>query len=70
MKILKKICIFYFFENFLLKLEPSEIPPFFYNNSFGFGGGISPFPSAYAHGTATIKPFAIEETRISSGKTP
>ena len=26
------------YENLLLKIEPSEIPPFFYNNPFGFGG--------------------------------
>ena len=36
-----------FFENVLLKIEPSEITPVFYNNFFGFGGGgISPFPLA------------------------
>ena len=34
-----------FFENLLLKIEPSEITPVFYNNSFGFGGGeFPPFP--------------------------
>ena len=32
---------FIFFENLLLKIELSEITPFFYNNFFGFGG-ISP----------------------------
>ena len=37
-----------FFENLLLKIEPSEITPVFYNNFFGFGGGISPFPPGYA----------------------
>ena len=41
------IFIFYFFENLLLKIELSEISPFFYNNFFGFGGG-SPFPPGYA----------------------
>ena len=40
------IFIFYFcFENLLLKIELSEITPFFYNNLFGFGGGeFPPFP--------------------------
>ena len=28
----------------LLKIEPSEITPFFYNNFFGFGGEASPLP--------------------------
>ena len=37
------IFIFYFFENLLLKIEPSEITPFFYNNFFRFRvGDISP----------------------------
>ena len=37
------------FENLLLKIELSEITPFFYNNFFGFrGGGISPLPPGYA----------------------
>ena len=40
--------IFYFLENLLLKIEPWEITPFFYNNFFGFGMGISPFPPGYA----------------------
>ena len=36
---------FIFFENLLLKIELSEITPFFYNNFFGFGGGeFPPFP--------------------------
>ena len=33
---------FIFFENLLRKIELSEITPFFYNNFFGLGGGISP----------------------------
>ena len=38
-----------FFENLLVKLEPSETTPVFCNYFFGFGGGgISPFPPAYA----------------------
>ena len=43
-KILLKNWIFIlFFENFLLKIEPPEITPVFYNNFvFGFGGGVSP----------------------------
>ena len=32
----------------LLKIEPSEITPFFYNNFFRFRGGFSPFPIGYA----------------------
>ena len=34
----------------LLKIQSSEITPFFYNNFFGFfgGGGFSPFPPGYA----------------------
>ena len=37
---------YFFFENLLLKIELSEITPFFYNNFFGFGGGgeFPPFP--------------------------
>ena len=40
----------YFFENLLLKIEPSEITPVFYNNFFGFGGGgnFPPSPPGYA----------------------
>ena len=44
--------IFYFYllyvgNFFLLKIDPWEITPFFYNNFFGFGGGrFSPFPLA------------------------
>ena len=34
--------LFLFFENLLLKIEPLEIIPVFYNNFFGLGGGISP----------------------------
>ena len=38
-----------FFENLLLKIEPSEITPVFYKKSFGFGGGGFPhFPPGYA----------------------
>ena len=47
MKILLKNWIFNFIfrKNLLLKIEPSEITPVFYNNFFGFGGGgISPLP--------------------------
>ena len=47
MKILLKnwICILYlfvilFFENLLLNIKPSEITQVFYNNLFGFGGGV------------------------------
>ena len=32
----------------LIKIELSEIAPFFYNNFFGIGGGVSPFPPGYA----------------------
>ena len=38
---------FIFWENLLLKIERSEITPFFYNNFSGFGGGaVSAFPLA------------------------
>ena len=39
--------IFLFLENLLLKIEPSEITPFFYNNIFGFGGMGFPAPSPW-----------------------
>ena len=39
---------FYFFENLLLKVEPSEITPFFYNNFFAFWGDFPPLPPGYA----------------------
>ena len=35
-------------EILLLKIEPSEITPFFYNNFSVSGKGISPFPPGYA----------------------
>ena len=35
-KLIFLICFFIFFENFLLKIEPSEIP---LHHFFGFGGG-------------------------------
>ena len=36
----------FFFENLLLKIELSEITPFFYNNFFRFReGGFPPFPA-------------------------
>ena len=40
----------FFSENLLLKIELSEITPFFYNNFFGFwgGGNFPPFPPGYA----------------------
>ena len=40
--------IIYFLENLLLKIEPSEITPFFYNNFSVSGGGFPPFPPWYA----------------------
>ena len=40
---MEKLNFFIFiFENLLLKIEPLEITPFYYNNFFGFGGGIFP----------------------------
>ena len=41
---------FNFFENLLLKIELSEITPFFNKNFFGFGGGgeFPPSPPGYA----------------------
>ena len=43
-----KFLFLFFFENLLLKIELSEITPFFYNNFFGFRGGgeFPPFPLA------------------------
>ena len=42
---LKNWILLWFLENLLLKIEPSEITPFFYNNFFGFeGGGDFPPP--------------------------
>ena len=40
--------LFYFLDNLLLKLETSEITPFFYNNFFAFGGGGNFPPFALA----------------------
>ena len=40
---IEKLHLLLFLENLLLKIEPSEIRSFFYNNFFGFrGGGLSP----------------------------
>ena len=40
---------FIFFENLLLKIELSEITPFFYDNFFSVSaGGFPPFPLATA----------------------
>ena len=58
MKILLKYWIFIlilFFENFLVKIEPSEITPVFYNNFFGLGD-FPPFSPGYAHDTYHIFP--------------
>ena len=45
----RKIEFFYFyFFNLLLKIEPSVITPFFYNNFFRFRGDFPPSPPAYA----------------------
>ena len=42
---IEKFNFIFIFENLLLKIEPSEITPLFYNNFFGFGGGgFPPFP--------------------------
>ena len=35
---IEKLNVIMILENLLLKIEPSEIPPFFYNNFFGFRG--------------------------------
>ena len=40
-------------ENLLLKIQPSEITPFFYNNFFVFGRGDFPPPPGYALGNTT-----------------
>ena len=44
---IEKLNFYFIFilEHLLLKREPSEITPFFYNNLFGLGA-ISPFPLA------------------------
>ena len=39
LKYLEKLNFFLFLEKLLLKIEPSEITSFFYNNFFQFGGG-------------------------------
>ena len=41
---LKNLILLWFLENLLIKIEPSENKPFFYNNLFGFGGGFFPLP--------------------------
>ena len=42
---LEKLNFYLFLEMLLLKIEPSEITSFFYNNFFNFGGGTFPaFP--------------------------
>ena len=38
------LLLFIFFENLLLKIDLSEITPFFYNTFFGFGGGVEISP--------------------------
>ena len=45
-KMQKKIEFLIILENFLLKIEPSEIIPFFYNifSVGGWGGGFPPSP--------------------------
>ena len=49
----RKIEFFIFIlENLLLKIQPSEITPFFYNNFFFFWGGVPP-PPGYAPGNTT-----------------
>ena len=49
---LKNCILLWFLENLLLKIEPSEITPFFYNNFFGFGGGGGfPPPPKSAYGS-------------------
>ena len=52
---IEKLNIF-ILENLLLKIEPSEITPFFYNNFFGFGGGVGnfPLPPGYALGPPLV----------------
>ena len=40
--------IIFILENLLLKIEPSEITPFFYSNFSVSGGGISHFSPGYA----------------------
>ena len=51
---LEKLHFLLYLENLLLKIEPSKITPFFYNNLFGFGrgGGFSPPPPPPPHKSA------------------
>ena len=54
---IEKLNIFIFLfllENLLLKIEPSEITPFFYYNFFGFGGGDFSLPPGYALGPRVL----------------
>ena len=49
----ENLIFLYFWEKLLLKIEPSEITPFFYNNFFRFGGeGFEP-PNHPAYATET-----------------
>ena len=55
MFILFLFSFFFYFSKLLLKLEPSDITPVFYNNFFGFGGGeFPPFPPLATPLLATI----------------
>ena len=40
----EKLNFYLFLEKLWLKIEPSEITSFFYNNFFNFGGGGGTFP--------------------------
>ena len=66
MKIQYKNGIFiYFREKLLLKIEPSEITPFFYNNFFRLGGGWTPpNPPAYA----TLYKYPLKESSRNSNE--
>ena len=44
---IEKLNFYFTLGNLLLKIEPSEMTPFFYNNFFGFRG-FPPFNPGYA----------------------
>ena len=50
-------------EHLLLKIEPLEIPPFFYNNFFRFRGDFPPFPPGYALARNTCQWFSHQGTK-------
>ena len=64
---LKNWILLWYLENLLLKIEPSEITQFFYNNFFGFGGGGNSLPSppksAYGNHNFTFRKVKISQLK-------